>query len=127
MSELQSLTAGDLRIDVENEATRLVLHWQGKSTDRHPGRVLEPFFAAVLAKAASQSAAVEMHFERLVHFNSSTIGCLIQTIGEAKAKGVKLILVFDRSLSWQRLSFEALNVFVKDNQFFELRPSGPGA
>lgn len=123
MGELQNLSAGDLQIDVANEATRLRLDWKGKSTDRHPGRVLEPFFVSVFDQAAGQKAEVEMHFERLVHFNSSTIGCLIQAIGEAKAKGVKLVLVFDRGLAWQRLSFEALNVFVKDNQFFELRPS----
>lgn len=123
MADIEHFRAGDLEIEIAEEPTRYVLTWKGKSTDRHPGRTLEPFFTPLLAKAASRKAELEMHFERLVHFNSSTISCLIQIIGESRNAGVKLSLVFDGKLAWQRLSFEALNVFTSNNKYLELRPS----
>jgi hypothetical protein len=113
--EMESLNAGDLFIDVVDAATALQLHWRGKSTNRHPVQVLEPFLMPVIAEAARRGRPLQMHFEKLAHFNSSTIGCLIQAIEHARAKNVKLVLVYDEKLAWQRLSFDALRVFVKEN------------
>ncbi len=112
---MAGLSAGDLFIDVveQDQATRL--DWRGKSTDRHPASVIEPFLTPVIAEAAKKKHSVEMHFEKLAHFNSSTIGCLIQAIEQARSVGVKLVLVYDDRLAWQRLSFDALRVFVKEN------------
>jgi hypothetical protein len=112
---MENLTAGDLFIDVVDASRALELHWRGKSTNRHPATVLEPFLTPVIAEAARRGHAVQMHFEKLAHFNSSTIGCLIQAIEQARAHGVKLVLVYDEKLAWQRLSFDALRVFVKEN------------
>ena len=52
--------------------------------------------------------------------NSSTITAIIQIIQEAKARGTKLELVFDPSKTWQKLSFEALGVFAKDDGMLRL-------
>jgi hypothetical protein len=120
---MESLKAGDLSIDVAREAGTLGLSWKGKSTDRQPQRVLEPFFAIVLAEAERSKAALEMRFEQLQHFNSSTIGFLIQVIQDARARNVKLTLTYDGKLAWQRLSFDALRIFTKDNDLLELKAS----
>jgi hypothetical protein len=121
---IESLTAGDLTITAEDEggAGPIRLRWTGSSTDRYPGRVLGPYFAAVLAEAAGRQAPVEMRFEKLEHFNSSTITCIIQVIQQARKQSVKLVIVFDQALKWQRLSFDALRVFSKGDALFELRP-----
>ena len=110
-----NLSSGDLFIDVVDAQNATRLHWRGKSTDRHPSLVLEPFLTPVIAAAAKKKQPVEMHFEKLVHFNSSTIGCLIQVIEQARTQGVKLVLVYDDRLAWQRLSFDALRVFAKED------------
>ena len=72
---MENLVADDLTIEaVERDAPGpLVLTWKGKSDDRYPAKVLGPYFAAVLARAEERAAGVEMHFEKLDHFNSSTI------------------------------------------------------
>jgi hypothetical protein len=57
---------------------------------------------------------LELHFEELDYFNSSTITSLIQLIQEARAKGIPLTYVYDPALRWQKLSFDALRVFVGD-------------
>jgi hypothetical protein len=62
-----------------------------------------------------------MHFERIEHFNSSTITALIRLIQTARKAGVKLVMVYDQNLKWQRLSFDALRVFDKNNELFQLR------
>ena len=120
---MESLRAGTLVIEAEDAPTRgyLVLYWQGKSSDRNPEKVLEPFFLQTLTEAQERKLGVEMHFEKLVHFNSSTIGYLIQLIQETRRRGVSLVLIFDHALMWQKLSFDALRVFAKDNELLQLR------
>src|ERR1041384_3489560 len=119
---MQSLIVGDLRIEaLEDEASSAVrLLWRGKSNNRHPGEALAPYFSEVLATADTRRVPLELHFEKLEHFNSSTITSIIQLIQDSRARAVKLVLVYDQALKWQKLSFDALRVFAKDD-LLELR------
>jgi len=119
---VDALESGDLRIDVTASPAALVCTWTGKSNDRNPQQALGPWFEKLLADAGGRSPAakVEMHFEKLEHFNSSTISALIRLIQSARGKGVKLAFVYDPNLKWQRLSFDALRVFEKGDRAFEL-------
>jgi hypothetical protein len=121
---MNTLDTGDLKINVDNRAEALIAQWNGKSTDRQPQRFLEPFFAALLDEASERKLPIEMHFDRLAHFNSSTIGCLIRLVQDSRTRDVKLVLVYDDKVSWQRLSFDALRVFTKTNPLFELKQVG---
>jgi hypothetical protein len=121
---MDNLSAGDLTIEAREDADQpLVLVWRGKSDDRYPGRVLGPYFAQVLDRAAARGGGIEMRFDKLGHFNSSTIATVIRFIQDARQRGVPLVLVYDQQLKWQKLSFDALRVFAKD-ALFELRASG---
>jgi len=117
---MKNLDTGDLQINVTDDSGVLAAHWIGKSIDRQPQRHLDPYFASLLEEASKRRFALEMHFERLVHFNSSTIGCLIRLVQDCRSREVKLSLVYNAKVSWQRLSFDALRVFLKDNPFFAL-------
>jgi hypothetical protein len=119
---MQSLIVGDLRIEaLDEEASASVrLLWRGKSNNRHPGEALAPYFREVLATADARRVPLELHFEKLEHFNSSTITSIIQLIQDSRARGVKLVLIYDHALKWQKLSFDALRVFAKDDML-ELR------
>ena len=78
---MNSLTAGDLSIDVEpDRSAALTCNWRGKSNERHPGEVLNPWFDRLLEAAAGAKLPLVMHFEKLEHFNSSTISTLIRLI-----------------------------------------------
>jgi hypothetical protein len=125
---MENLTADDLTIEAAEGAppAPLCLTWRGKSDDRYPGKVLGPYFGRVLARAEERKAPVEMHFEKLDHFNSSTIAAVIRFIQDARQRGVKLVLVYNQQLKWQKLSFDALRVFAKDD-LLELRPTAPAA
>ncbi len=119
---MESLQAGDLTIEVADDASAaLVCTWRGKSTERQPKATLAPYFDQLLEAASSGGVPLEMHFENLEHFNSSTITVLIRLIQNARSRGVKLVMVYDAELKWQRLSFDALRVFDKGDQLFALR------
>lgn len=118
---MQSLHAGDLKIDIREEANKLELHWLGMSNDRQPELVLKPFFAEVLQHAVDANKTVAFHFERIERFNSSTILSIIKAIQGARHMGIALELVYDPSRKWQRLSFDALRIFDRADGLFTLR------
>lgn len=104
---METLKADDLTIAITVQpAGDYRLDWTGRSNARDPAKVLIPFFDDILKRAASRK--VEMHFEALEHFNSSTIATLIHLINAAARARVPLTIFFDSGMRWQALSFDAL-------------------
>ena len=120
---MDGLKAGDLTIEVGETAApaAISMTWRGKSNDRFPRRTLGPFFERVLGFAQIRRVPVAMHFGKLEHFNSSTITSVIELIQEARSKAVPLVIHYDGKVSWQKVTFEALRVFVKNDGLLELR------
>ena len=120
---MESLVAGDLRIDVDEttDPGAIRLQWLGMSTDRQPEKVLAPFFSVLLQAVADQPRILELHFEKIERFNSSTILSIIQLIQAARNRGAHMVVVYDPTRKWQRLSFDALRIFDKKDGLFELR------
>lgn len=123
MNTMEDLASGDLRIaaSVVGEPPAVRLAWSGKSNARQADQLILPYLERALAHAASLGASLELRFEALGHFNSSTIASLINLIQLAQKQGVRLVVVSDPKRQWQRLSFDALRVFVKPDGLFELR------
>jgi hypothetical protein len=121
---MENLTAGDLRIEVKRdpEKNAVELHWLGKSNERNPTQVLQPYFRRMLEQAKQSSCLLALHFEHLEHFNSSTITAIIQLIQDARNAGVRLMICFDQKVKWQKLSFDALRVFAKGDGLLEVCP-----
>jgi hypothetical protein len=121
---MASSVFGDLTIDVDDgTAGVLRLDWRGKSNHRQPDTVLAPFFADVTSRAVSGQRALEMHFEQLEFFNSSTITAIIQYVKELRDRKVKLTVSFDERHRWQKIFFDALCIFDKGDGLFTIRSS----
>ncbi len=121
---MESFSAGDLTIDVDETDDLVRLVWRGKSNARNPSLLLQPFFAQALEVADAGPRgrrAVALELEGLAHFNSSTISSLIQLIHTCRGRGSKLTITFDGRVKWQKLSFEALRVLAKSDGLFEVR------
>ncbi|HSR96722.1 MAG TPA: hypothetical protein VLM79_06700, partial [Kofleriaceae bacterium] len=76
---MNDFVAGDLTLAVN--ATRsdaIELSWLGRSNDRSPDKLLTPYWDAALVEAAERKVPIELHFQKLQHFNSSTITVTIQ-------------------------------------------------
>lgn len=122
MNTMEDLVSGDLRIDatVRADPSAVRLAWSGKSNARQADQLILPYLEKALDLAASLNASLELRFEALGHFNSSTIASLIHLIQAAQQRGVRLVVVSDPKRQWQRLSFDALRVFVKPDGLFVL-------
>jgi hypothetical protein len=116
-SALQELRSGELRIDshIDPECLRLV--WHGRSAARDPRAVLVPYFEQVIDVARRSGAPVQMHFEGLDYFNSSTIAALIDAIRLGAEHRVPMVMIYKESIRWQRMSFDALRMFTRQHDF----------
>jgi hypothetical protein len=113
---------GDLTIDVEEDTSKVIrLDWRGKSNHRQPDVALAPFFADMTSRAVSGQKALEMHFEQLEFFNSSTITVIIQYVKELRDRKVKLTVTFDSRHRWQKIFFDALFIFDKGDGLFTIQ------
>lgn len=96
---MNDFVAGDLTLAVN--ATRsdaIELSWLGRSNDRNPDKLLTPYWNATLVEAAERNVPIELHFQKLQHFNSSTITVIIQFIQEARRRGAHLVVFYDQAL-----------------------------
>jgi hypothetical protein len=119
---VHNLKLSELSIDiVETPPTVFQATWRGKSYERNPGEVLQSWLEALLATAIEHRGSIEMHFEHIEHFNSSTITVLVRLIQSCRARKVKLVMVYNKALKWQTLSFDALRIFVLNDDLFVLR------
>jgi hypothetical protein len=106
---LDDIVLGELNATFDHADARAVrLRLTGKSSSRDAGKVLAPIFDQALQSASAEGRALELHFERLEYFNSSTIAALVQFIRAAQAKGIGLTVVYDGTQKWQAMSFDAL-------------------
>jgi hypothetical protein len=121
---MESLAFGDLaiRVAAPEPPAPIELVWTGQSNDRQPRKVLDPFLSGVIDEAAARSVGVESHFEGLEHFNSSTITAIIGFVQRARSRNVRLVLLFDKALRWQKLSFDAIRVLGRGDELLEIRP-----
>jgi hypothetical protein len=118
---MQRCVFGDLLIDVDEDAPGYIrLDWKGKSNHRQPDTVLLPFFADMTKRATASQKRLEMHFEQLEFFNSSTITAIIQYVKELRDRRVKLTVSFDARHRWQKIFFDALCIFDKGDGLFTI-------
>ncbi len=111
---MQHFSSGELSIDVRHSAAGAIrLAWRGRSNARNPGTDLNPFLTVVLEEALSRGSRLELHFEELEYFNSSTVSVLWEFVGRARAAKVPLTFTYTDTLGWQRMSFGALRVVAR--------------
>jgi hypothetical protein len=110
---------GELQIDVSG-AKPLKLVFRGKSNHREPDAVLRPLFADILKRVSGQGAALELHFEDLEFFNSSTITSVIHFIKDLRSRKVKTRVTYDASHKWQKVFFDALGMLQKADGFLQV-------
>jgi hypothetical protein len=115
---------GDLSIDVGGTPEGLELTWRGSSNSRNPGEALRAYFKVALAEAATRRAKLDLHFEHLIQFNSSTVSVLLHLVDDAAAQGVPMTYFYDGGLRWQAHNFESIALLKRDVKTFSVRKVG---
>lgn len=118
---------GDLSIEVGGTAEGLELVWRGSSNSRNPNEVLGAYFKVAIAEAAVRRAKLDLHFEHLIQFNSSTVSVLLRLVDEAAAQGVSMTYFFDGAQRWQAHNFESISLLKREVKGFSVRKVGEGA
>jgi hypothetical protein len=109
---MKPFSNGELHIDVlALTVTQFRLDWRGRSASRNPGTDLQPWLRSVLTEARNAHASIELRFQALEYFNSSTVAVLVDFVRAASAEKVPLQFIYSADVRWQRLSFDALQVF----------------
>ena len=122
----ETLVSGELTIEVSPARQEsIVLVWRGKSTERQPARMILPYVTPRLERALHLRIPLRMQFAELEHMNSSTITAIIMIIQEARSRGMQLVIAYDPHKRWQKLAFEALRVFVKEDGLLQLDAGTP--
>lgn len=123
-AQLKPIVIDELRIEERAESPDKVELWFcGRSNARQPIDLLGPFFGQWLDRVAQANQTLVLRFEELEYMNSSTISALIHLIQGAKSRTVRLELVYAPAKKWQKLSFDALRVFQKQDENLLLTPS----
>lgn len=118
---MQNLVTDELTIETAEDASHIRVDWKGRSNARDPWGIIRGFFEEVAESAANDSRKVEMHFEDIEYFNSSTITAVIRIMQLLQTRKVPLTLVYDPSLRWQKLSFDGLRIFEQSNALLKVR------
>ena len=116
-SPLLELRSGELHINSTADPECLRLVWHGRSAARDPRAVLVPYFEQAIEVARRSGTPVEMHFEGLDYFNSSTIAALIDAIRLGAEHRVPMVMIYKENVRWQRMSFDALRMFTREHDF----------
>lgn len=121
---MAGLQADDLRVESAEDPAeqRLVLTFLGRSDARQPELVLRPFLGDQLTRAAQAGLAIEMRFEKMEYFNSSSITVFIKFVQDARQQQVKLTITYDGKARWQKLTFDALRIFERGDGLLKLVP-----
>lgn len=100
------LKNAELEIEVHNGADEIVILWRGKSVEKDPGMMINPFLQQVISGRADKSICVD--FRQLKQMNSSTMPPIIlfmKLLGDA---GISATFKYAGSINWQRVSFKML-------------------
>jgi hypothetical protein len=116
-SGLQELRSGELLIEPTVAPEGLQLVWRGRSTAPEPRAILIPYFQRAIEIAQRLGAPVEMNFEGLEYFNSSTIAALIDAIRIGTECRVPVVMIYKQAVRWQRMSFDALRMLTQEHDF----------
>jgi hypothetical protein len=121
---IDGFVSGNLRIEVTEDAgaNALRLVWLGKSDARDPATALRPYFTGkVIPAAAAAGRSLEMHFEEIEYFNSSTVSALLQVLAAARQAKVRAALVYDAKRKGQQVTFAAFKALAKRDDLLTLR------
>lgn len=120
---IESLHADPLHVAAAWSDTppTLSLRFSGQCTDRYPHRTLTPYLTQALAIAASREGGIELDFQKLDFVNSSAITVIVRFLREAHKKQVQLVLQFAPSITWQKITCDAVRALGEDDPLLVIK------
>jgi hypothetical protein len=118
---VKDLVVDDLRIDMTVTPDTLRLDWQGSSRVQSP-RELLPFLDQVAHDVLARKASIDLHFEQVAYFNSTTMVAIIRFLNDICNRSIGVRISYDPQSRLQRVFAETLQMFDRKDGLFLLQP-----
>ena len=115
MKIIREVQEEELILKAIDEGDVLKVTWEGRSSSRSPSATITPFLEELAGIVQASNQRLEMDFTQLQYMNSSTIAPMVQLLDKAKENGFPLSLLYNKSRSWQEISFSAMKIFECDD------------
>ncbi|WP_394827725.1 hypothetical protein [Pendulispora albinea] len=114
MGAVERFSHDGLTIEVfESHASAQVI-WRGVSEARDPDAVLVPFLNALADRwRVGKSKPVTVDFRPFEYMNSATVIPILQFVKRLDAAGVRTRVIYDQSVSWQRVNFRCMKTIAR--------------
>jgi hypothetical protein len=95
MPHVETYTCNKLVVTVEENGSKITITFTGQSTEREPGKFINPILADAIQNGRKFSKAVLINFENLEYMNSSTITPIIRILEGAKKTGETISVMYN--------------------------------
>jgi len=111
MNEVERFERDGLLVTLAVNDEEVTITWRGTSDDRNPHVFLTPLLTRLAMRATGKRVTVD--FRPFEYMNSSTVGPLIAFIKTLDGRCSQATLLYDTSLSWQRVNFRCMRTIAR--------------
>ena len=99
-----------LQIEATASTQGIMLTFTGEVSMSDPASFLSPYLERALQTAKANDVALVLDFSSLSFMNSSSLVPVVEAVRRMGEAGVAGRLVYRRSVSWQRVSYQCMKV-----------------
>lgn len=107
----ETLVQDTLRLESRETELQTVIAFHGVSEARDPSQFLGPIFRRAAEHAETTGRELVLDFRHLERMNSSTVVSIVRVFETARRGTLRIRVVYDRQVRWQRVCFSALIAF----------------
>jgi hypothetical protein len=90
---------------------KTVIRWSGVSDSRDPSTHLSPFLFSLIPRLKSREVVID--FRGFEYMSSATVSPLINFVKSLNAEGIPTSLLFDPTVSWQKINAQCLRAIAR--------------
>lgn len=106
---MENFKGGSLEIIVNKSGNETKMIWKGKSDDRNPASMLDPYFTKIMDELKGTDVTVD--FMELDYMNSSTVPPIIKFLKNLNSHKIDAVFTYSEKSKWQAASFKAFKTF----------------
>ncbi len=99
----------------------LYLFLKGKSVDRNPAVFMQPIFDKVLKEVTTKEYELIIDVQYLEFMVSSTVTPIIKLLGKANQHFLRVTVLYQNRVKWQKVNFSALRVFATEDERIKVK------
>jgi hypothetical protein len=112
----EAYTEKGLTLKIQEKEKEIIVFWEGRSTERDPSVFIMP----VINEMLDTHKKIVFNFKNLSFMNSSTVTPILKIMDQFQSTNDEILIVYDKNVKWQELSFSALEIFKTEDGRIEI-------